>query len=145
MKQRIDIIGRLGRDPETRKTNSGKSVTNFSLAVTEKYNGNETTTWFNCIAWEKAGEVIAQYVKKGDMLNVEGKISVRTYDDKEGKKQSTWEVVVKEFTFIGSSSSTGLEHKDSTPTVAGSNPAPSANPFASSAPVQDEWHEDIPF
>lgn len=140
-KQRIDIIGRIGKDPETRAIQTGKNVTSFSLAVTEKYGDKETTTWFNCIAWDKAGEIIAKYTKKGDLLNVEGKIQTRDYKDKDGVTKYVWEVVVREFTLLGSRSSTGSEQSTSNGQVAGSNPAASANPFGG----YEDMNDEIPF
>lgn len=100
-KQKIDIIGRVGKKPETRTTQSGKTVTKFSLAVSEKYKGEESTTWFNCVAWDKAGQVIEQYVNTGDLLNVEGKIRTDKYQDNNGQERHVWEVVVREFTLLG--------------------------------------------
>lgn len=105
-KQRIDIIGRLGKDPETRQTQGGKTVVNFTLAVSEKYKDKEETTWFNCIAFEKTGDIIAKYSKKGDLLNVEGKIKTRQYHDSSGVTKYVWEVIVREFTLLGNKEKT---------------------------------------
>ena len=93
----ITILGRLGKDPELKQTPSGQTVAKFSLAVT---NRDKSTTWFNCDAWAKSGEVIAQYAKKGDMLYVSGPFAPREYQGKNGSAVS-YDVNVQTFAFAG--------------------------------------------
>lgn len=101
------LMGNLTRDVEMRTTPSGQNVANFSLAVSRSWKGQdgqqqEQTSFINCVAWGKAGEIIAQYVKKGDPLLVSGRLDQRSWDDKEsGQKRSTVEVNVEDFNFIG--------------------------------------------
>ena len=100
-------MGNLTRDVEVRTTPSGQSVANFSLAVSRSWKGQdgqqqEQTSFINCVAWGKPGEIIAQYVKKGDPLLVSGRLDQRSWDDKEsGQKRSTVEVNVEDFNFVG--------------------------------------------
>ena len=101
------LIGRLGKDPELRYTPSGSAVTSFTLATNRTWSGqdgqkNEETTWHNIVAWGKQAEVIKEYLSKGREVYIEGRISNRSYDDKEGNKRYISEVVVQSFSFIGS-------------------------------------------
>ena len=101
------LIGRLGKDPELRYTPSGKAVTSFSLATTERWTGadgqrNESTTWHNIIAWGKQAELLKEYLSKGREVYIEGRIDNRSYEDKEGNKRYISEIVVQNFSFIGS-------------------------------------------
>lgn len=101
------LIGRLGKDPELRYTPGGKAVASFSLATTERWTGddgqrNESTTWHNIVAWGKQAELMKEYLSKGREVYIEGRISNRSYDDKDGNKRYISEVVVQNFQFIGS-------------------------------------------
>ena len=103
---KITLMGNLTRDVEVRTTPSGQSVANFSLAVTRTWrdqNGaqQDQTSFINCVAWGKPGEIIAQYVQKGSPLLVSGRLDQRSYDDKDGNKRQAVEVVVEDFNFIG--------------------------------------------
>jgi single-strand DNA-binding protein len=104
---KVILMGNLTRDVEMRTTPSGQSVANFSIAVSRSWKDQsgatqEQTSFINCVAWGKAGEIIAQYVKKGDPLLVSGRLDQRSWDDKEsGQKRSTVEVNVEDFNFVG--------------------------------------------
>ena len=103
---KVILMGNLTRDPETRTTTSGQSVTSFSLAVSRQWRGSdgqnqEQTSFINCVAWGRPGEVIAQYVKKGNPLLVSGRLDQRSYEDKDGNKRQAVEVVVEDFNFVG--------------------------------------------
>ena len=104
---KVILMGNLTRDPETRTTPSGQSVTNFSLAINRSWNdasGNrqEAVSYINCVAWGKTGETIAQYLTRGSALLVSGRLDQRSWDDKEtGAKRSAVEVVVEDFNFVG--------------------------------------------
>ena len=101
---KVILVGRLVRDPEIRYTQGGTSVANFSLASNRTYlqNGEkkELTSFFNCIAWSKLGEIIVQYCKKGRRVGIEGRLQQRAWEDKDGNKRSTVEVVVDNFQFL---------------------------------------------
>ena len=99
-------MGNLTRDVETRTTPSGQTVSNFSLAVTRSWKGQDgqtqdQTSFINCVAWGKVGEIIAQYVQKGAPLLVSGRLDQRSYEDKDGNKRQAVEVVVEDFNFVG--------------------------------------------
>lgn len=104
---KVILMGNLTRDIEMRTTPSGQNVANFTLAVSRSWRGGdgsqqEATSFIDCVAWGKAGEIIAQYVQKGNPLLVSGRLDQRTWDDKEtGKKRSAVEVYVEDFNFIG--------------------------------------------
>ena len=99
-------MGNLTRDVEIRTTPSGQQVANFSLAVTRSWKGQDgqtqdQTSFINCVAWGKPGEIIAQYVGKGAPLLVSGRLDQRSYQDKDGNNRQAVEVVVEDFNFVG--------------------------------------------
>ncbi len=101
------LIGNLGKDPDLRYTPAGKAVATFSLATSERWTNQEgqkqeNTTWHNIVAWGKQAEVMKEYLHKGKQVYIEGRIQNRSYDDKEGNKKYISEVVVQNFTFLGS-------------------------------------------
>lgn len=101
------LIGNLGKDPDLRYTPAGKAVATFSLATSERWTNQEgqkqeNTTWHNIVAWGKQAEVMKEYLHKGKQVYIEGRIHNRSYDDKEGNKKYISEVVVQNFTFLGS-------------------------------------------
>ena len=101
------IMGRLTRDPELRRTNSGKPVASFTVAVDRDYapEGQEKETDFiDCVAWGKTAEFICKYFSKGQMMNLAGRIQTRTWEDKEGHKRKSTEVVIEEVYFCESKS-----------------------------------------
>lgn len=108
---KVILMGNLTRDPETRQTPSGQSVTNFSLAVSRTWKGQdgsnqEQVSFFDCVAWGKTGEIIAQYVQKGRPILVSGRLDQRSWEQ-DGNKRSKVEVVVEDFNFVGGGNSDG--------------------------------------
>jgi single-strand DNA-binding protein len=96
------ILGRLGQNPEISYTQSGLAVCKFSIATSRKQkNGQEVTQWHRCTAFDKAGELIAKYVSKGNMLYIEGEINYSQYE-KDGVTKYSTDIIVREFNFIGS-------------------------------------------
>lgn len=126
------VMGNLVRDPETKQTNSGHSVTSFTLAVNGR---NDDVAYIDCTAWNKGGETIAQYLHKGDALLVSGRLNQSRWQDKDGNNRSKIDVVVDEFAFIG-----GKNNSDGNSTQT----APQAN-YDEPAPVSDINIADIPF
>lgn len=118
---KVILMGNLTRDVEMRTTPSGQTVANFSLAVSRSWKGadgqqQEQTSFINCVAWGKPGEIISQYVKKGNPLLVSGRLDQRSWDDKEtGQKRSTIEVNVEDFNFIGGGQGGGSFQRDDAP------------------------------
>jgi single-strand DNA-binding protein len=104
---KVIIVGNLGRDPETRYTNTGTSVTNFSVATTDSFSDKsggkrERTEWHNIVAWGKLGELCTQYLKKGRQVYIEGRISYREYEAKDGTgKRKATEIVAQSVQFLG--------------------------------------------
>lgn len=103
------MAGYLTRDPETRHTNSGKTVVKFGLATNRTFKGSDgerkqSTCFIDVVAWGRTGEVIAEYLKKGDPIHVEGHLEFQTWEAKDGSgKRSKHELVVESFQFVGGS------------------------------------------
>ena len=95
------LTGRLGKDVELRYTPSGKAVATFSLAVTDSYN-REVTHWLNIIVWGKSAENCANYLSKGSLVGVDGRIQTRNYENKEGRKVYVTEIVADRVEYLDS-------------------------------------------
>ena len=103
---KVMIIGHLGREPEMRYTPSGRPVTSFNVATTRSWNSpdgerREETEWFNVVAWGNLAEICKQYLNKGQQVYVEGRLQTRRWEDQEGKKHFTTEVVANEMIMLG--------------------------------------------
>lgn len=101
LRNKVQLIGNLGNDPEIITLESGQKLAKFSLATNEYYKDAEgqkqtKTQWHNLVAWNKTAEIIENYVTKGKEIAIEGKLTNRSLDDKEGNKRYTTEVVVSE-------------------------------------------------
>jgi single-strand DNA-binding protein len=106
---KIILIGNLGRDPEPRYASSGQIVTNFSVATTRRYKTafgeqQEETEWFNCSVFGKLAETCNQYLSKGQQVYVEGRLSSRTYQTRDGQTRFSNDIRVTEMQFLGSRS-----------------------------------------
>ena len=105
---KVMLIGRLGRDPETRYTASGQAVCNFTLATDESYKDKsgakqQKTEWHRLVAWSKTAEIAQQYLKKGSLVYIEGKLQSREWEDKrDGAKKTVTEIIVGNLTMLGS-------------------------------------------
>lgn len=99
---RVVLIGRLTRDPELRKTQSGTSVCSFTLAVNRRQNqdGTQEADFINCVAWNKLADNIQLYQKKGNQLGIEGRINTRSYDNQQGQKVYVTEVIAENVQFL---------------------------------------------
>lgn len=96
----VILMGRLTRDPETRTTPSGKTVTSFSVAV-DRQGQDDQADFFDVTAWEKTGELVQQYLSKGRRVLIQGRLRQDSWDDKDtGKKRSKVEVVANDVTFL---------------------------------------------
>ena len=105
----VTIIGRMTKDVEVRRTNSGKAVASFTLAVNKDYKneqGGYDADFIDCVAFEQRAETISKYVHKGDRFAVVGKLATRTYETNEGKKVKVTEVKVEGFDFLESKKQT---------------------------------------
>ena len=105
MINKVILVGRLGRDPELRHTPSGTAVANFSLATDERWTSNgETqsrTEWHNIVVWSKLAEICNQYLTKGRLIFIEGRLQTRDWEDKDGNKRRTTEIVASDMKMLG--------------------------------------------
>ncbi|HLW81672.1 MAG TPA: single-stranded DNA-binding protein [Candidatus Acidoferrales bacterium] len=103
---KVILVGRLGRDPETRFTGAGQAVANFSVATDESYKSRtgerqKRTEWHKIVVWGKQAEIAQQYLKKGSLVFIEGRIQTREWQDKEGQKRTSFEIVATNFRMLG--------------------------------------------
>ena len=103
---KVILVGRLGRDPETRYTGGGQAVANFSVATDESYKDKagerqKRTEWHKIVVWGKQAEIAQQYLKKGSLVFIEGRIQSREWQDKEGQKRTSFEIVANNFRMLG--------------------------------------------
>jgi single-strand DNA-binding protein len=149
---KVILVGRLGKDPETRYTGSGQAVCNFSLATDESYkdrNGErqKRTEWHRVVVWAKLAEICQQYLKKGSLVYIEGRIQSRQWDDKTtGQKRYATEIVANGMKMLGSKGdSGGGAGSSSAPHAADAdfNQSSGDEGVASSGPEISD--EDIPF
>ena len=103
---KVMIIGRLGRDTEMRYTPSGRPVTTFSVATTRSWTTSDgdrrkETEWFNVVAWSNLAEICNQYLTKGQQVYIEGRLQTRRWEDSEGQKHSSTEIVANEMIMLG--------------------------------------------
>lgn len=105
---KVQLVGRLAKDPELRTTGTGKSVCSFSVAVDRRYkqDGQPTADFFSITAWGRQAEVIEQYLAKGQQIAIAGRLQSRSYDAKDGTKRYVTEIVLEEFDFISSGKGT---------------------------------------
>jgi len=136
---KVILIGNLGADPEMRNTPSGQAVTTLRLATNERWTGkngeqNERTEWHRVIVWGKQAEICNEYLRKGRQVYVEGRIQTREWQDKEGQKRFTTEIVAQTVQMLGSRGDGGGR------SVEGPGDEEYAGEPASAAP-----DEDLPF
>ena len=147
---KVILVGHLGRDPELRYTQSGQPVANFTLATSESYSKRdgereERTEWHRIVAWGRLAEICAEYLSKGRQIYIEGRIQTREWEDREGEKRRTTEIVAREMQMLGRRGETNTSYNDSqapaTDTPATDTPATSTTADPSTPPPDD----DIPF
>ncbi|TSC75632.1 MAG: single-strand DNA-binding protein [Parcubacteria group bacterium Gr01-1014_31] len=141
------IIGRLTRDPETRTTPNGATVTTFSVATNLVWTDTtgkkqEKVEFHNVVAWRKLGETIAQYLRKGSRIYIEGRLQTRQWQAQDGSNRNRTEIVAESMIMLDGRANAGQ------PASAPSQPAPTPAPAAPAAPAADSEEikvEDIPF
>jgi single-strand DNA-binding protein len=106
LKNKVQLIGNLGNNPEVILLDGGNKLAKFTMATNESYTNNKgekvtDTQWHNIVAWGKTAELMEQLLEKGKQVMIEGKLTSRSYDDKEGNKRYITEVVAKEFMVLG--------------------------------------------
>jgi single-strand DNA-binding protein len=122
---RLILIGRAGKDPETRTTPGGMTVCNFSLATSYKSKGNEQTDWHRVVLFDRLAEVASKYVSKGDQVCVTGRVTERKWTDKDGNERRTTEVIGNGLELLGSKPRTDEPRRES--------------------PAEEPFKDDIPF
>ena len=106
LRNKVQLVGNLGNDPEIINLESGKKLAKFSIATNESYKNSKgekvtDTQWHNVVAWGKTAEIIEKYVTKGKEVAIEGKLTSRSYETKEGEKRYITEVVCNELLMLG--------------------------------------------
>lgn len=137
---KVILIGNLGKDPEIRSLDNGVKVASFSLATTESFKNKEgqkidQTEWHNIVMWRGLAEIAEKFLKKGSQIYLEGKIRTRSWDDKEGNKRYTTEIIADTFTMLGA------KREDSSSPAA----APNSNHVEPTAPITPQPDDDLPF
>ncbi|MBK0404448.1 single-stranded DNA-binding protein [Adhaeribacter sp. BT258] len=147
---KVILVGNLGKDPEVRHLENNVAVATFSLATSESYkdkNGQrvDKTEWHNIVMWRGLADVAEKYLKKGQMVYIEGKIRNRSYQDKEGQTRYTTEIVADEMTMLGArpdGSQGGNTSNAGTQSTAAQN---AAAPVGHTPPAYEEEPDDLPF
>ena len=110
---KVILVGRLGKDPEVRYTPSGVAVANFSIATSEEWKDKNTgekqerTEWHKIVAWRRLGEICGEYLHKGREVYIEGKLQTRPWEDRDGNKRYTTEVVANVMQMLGAAGKEG--------------------------------------
>lgn len=143
MLNKVILIGRLGRDPETRYMPNGDAVCNFSIATDESWkdkNGQRQTRteWHAITLYRKLAEIAAKYLQKGSLVYLEGKIQSRKYTGKDGIERTAFEIIASEMKMLGGKNESGATQAD-TP------PPPTARQLAAQPAPVDDLDSDIPF
>jgi len=138
---KVLLIGRLGKDPEIRYTNSGAPVASFSIATSESWVGkdgkkDERTEWHKIVAWGKLGELCGEYLAKGRRVYIEGKLQTRNYQDKNGEKKYITEIVALNVQFLDSPQKRAEVQSET---------AEELPPDVSDSPQTRPAEDDIPF
>lgn len=138
MINKATLVGNTGKDPEIRTTSAGKKVATFSLATTEKrkdHNGETQSirSWHNIVAWSPLAEVAEQYIKKGQLLYIDGRISYRSYETNNGETKYITEIVANTLQMLGAKKTDDLSIR----------PEPQAS--AKPKPKPQEGEDDLPF
>jgi len=137
---KVILLGNLGKDPEVRHLENGTAVANFSLATSESYKDRNSgekktiTEWHNVVAWRGLAEVAEKYLKKGDQVYIEGKIRTRQWEDKDGNKRYTTEIVIDNMTMLGGRGQAKEQNQDSN----------QEGQIDTAVPANDE-SDDLPF
>ncbi len=140
---KVILIGNLGKDPEIRNLESGAKVANFPIATTEFYKGKdgnrvEQTEWHNIVLWNNLAELAEKYLKKGNSVYIEGRIRTRSWDDKDGVKRYTTEIMGNQMTFLGGPKESG---GDGSQRDGGGQQQPDTSPET----MEEGGDSDLPF
>ena len=137
---KVILIGRLGSDPEVRYTPSGVAVANFNIATSEEWKDKdsgekrERTEWHRIVAWRRLGEICGEYLSKGKQVYIEGRLQTRDWEDRDGNKRYTTEIVASDVQFLGARDSSDSGRPRST-----------GSADFQGGPAQGPADDDIPF
>ena len=139
---RVILVGHLGKDPEVRHLDGGVTVASFPLATSETYNKDgrkiEQTEWHNIVMWRGLADIASKYLQKGKLVYIEGKLRTRSFEDKEGHKKYTTEIVAENFTMLGRKSDFDNGHSEN-------NSQPKADEDQPMDYGEDAESDDLPF
>lgn len=149
---RAVIVGRLTKDPDLRYTPSGHAVANFTVAVNRPFKneqGEQEADFINCVTWRKQAENLANYMKKGSRIGVDGRIQTRSYDNDQGQRVFVTEVLAESIQFLESRSesqqSNQAQHNQQTNQSQSNYSSQQPNPFDDDAKPVDISGDDLPF
>ncbi|MDR1164676.1 MAG: single-stranded DNA-binding protein [Deltaproteobacteria bacterium] len=128
---KVILLGRLGKDPETRYTQASKAMTTFSLATSERFGNEEKTEWHRIVMFDRVAEVASQYLKKGDQVYLEGKIQSRVWEDQKGLKHYQTDILCNVMQMLGGGRREGADP-----------PPPSAELGAESGSAEAQERDD---
>jgi single-strand DNA-binding protein len=140
---KVILVGRLGKDPEVRYSNNGNAVTSFTLATSRVYKDKEgkkidDTEWHKTVSFGRTAEVCGEYLHKGSLVYIEGRIQTRSWDDKDGNKRWTTEIIIEQMRMLGSKS-------DSQGGSQGGSSEGNDRPQDHGNPTNDFPDDDVPF
>ena len=140
---KVILVGNLGSDPQVRYTPGGQAVANFNIATSERFNNKagekeERTEWHRIVAWGKLAEICQQYLKKGKQVYVEGRLQTRQWEDQQGQKRQTTEVVANVMQMLGRAG-------ESSGDFGGAPQDFSSEPVAQTPAGQTADDDDLPF
>lgn len=151
---KVILLGHLGKDPEVRHLENGRAVANFSIATSETYKNKQgdrvtNTEWHNVVLWSPLAEIAESYMKKGSQVYIEGKLTTRSWDDKDGLKRYTTEVVGRELTLLGKPNEGGGSQDNFASRTESATSAPGAvtQPSVTPEPATQDTSglDDLPF
>ncbi|KGX93691.1 single-stranded DNA-binding protein [Pontibacillus halophilus JSM 076056 = DSM 19796] len=154
MLNRVVLVGRLTKDPDLRYTPNGVAVANFTIAVNRPFNsqGGRDADFLNCVVWRRAAENLANFMKKGSLVGVDGRLQSRSFDNSEGKRVFVTEVVADSVQFLeskgantGGGGSQGFQQNQNQNPYGNSNQPSQDDPFADNGEPIDISDDDLPF
>jgi single-strand DNA-binding protein len=142
---KVILVGHLGKDPEVRHLEGGITVASFSLATTERITNKsgereDLTEWHNIVVWRGLADVAEKYLKKGSQIYLEGKIKSRSWDDKEGVKRYTTDIVADTFTMLGKRDDNANSYNSQNGMAANNTTLPPTSEL-----VSESEPDDLPF
>jgi single-strand DNA-binding protein len=152
---KVILVGRLGKDPETRFMTNGEAVSNATLATSENWKDKsgekqEKTEWHNLVFYRRLAEIAGEYLKKGSQVYIEGRIQSRKYQTKEGQERYITEIIVNEMQMLGGKTGGAgsfevVENHAAAPVRSATSAAPTSRPAPAAKTNFDSFDDDVPF